>query len=93
EADAEATPETDADPEPATGTEDAEPAAGTEDAESGGPGIADAIETAESDPAAAETGALVETVGEGGADAADGNEDESTESRSLLSKLTGGLFG
>ncbi|MGM0398225.1 MAG: P-loop NTPase, partial [Halobacteriota archaeon] len=33
EADAEATPETDADPEPATGTEDAEPAAGTEDAE------------------------------------------------------------
>lgn len=68
--------------------EDPEPVPETDDAAAGGPGIADAIETAESDPAAAETDALVETV-----DETDGGDEDSERSRSLLSKLTGGLFG
>lgn len=58
-----------------------------DDEESGGPGIADAIESAESDPEGAETGALVETVGD------PDEEDDSEGSRSFLSKITGGLFG
>ncbi|UWG46648.1 FleN family ATPase involved in flagellar biosynthesis [Halanaeroarchaeum sp. HSR-CO] len=66
----------------------------TDDGESGGPGIADAIETAESDPETAEADALVETVDEEGAGPAATDGDETAaESRSLLSKLTGGRFG
>lgn len=92
-ADAEADQAADADDEEAAG-ETAETAAGTDefaaepddadaDADvSGGPGIADAIETAESDSDAAETGGLVAGPGAEGDDATDSENDagDATES-------------
>ena len=54
--------------------------------ESGGPGIADAIESAESGEATGESPAY---LGAGESE----DDTESTESKSLLSRITGGLFG
>lgn len=68
-----------------------------DDAESTGPGLADAIESAESDPAAGTSlgGAIEENedpaLTEGPIDDAEAEDDD--DSRSLLSKVTGGLFG
>ncbi|AKH96727.1 nucleotide-binding protein [Halanaeroarchaeum sulfurireducens] len=55
---------------------------------SDGPGLADAIETAESDPEAAERSPFGDAETDSGSDG-----DDTEESRSLLSRVTGGLFG
>jgi septum site-determining protein MinD len=82
------------------GAEDtpADDADGAEETESTGPGLADAIESAESDPDGAGS-SLVGQSDAGDAPLSDGPiedaeaEDDDEESRSLLSKVTGGLLG
>ena len=70
-----------------------------EETESTGPGLADAIESAESDPEAVGSSLVGQgdagdaPLSDGPIEDAEADDDDEADSRSLLSKVTGGLLG